>query len=95
MPSEWNEQYKIVDLFYVSDHCRIYTMEDLNEHSSKILKIAEAASSIKKKLKALSHISDTYLLLPEKYCLYNNLYYIHINYHSLKRYMKPESAKKI
>ena len=27
-------------------------------------------------LKALSHISDTHLLLPEKYCLYNNLYYI-------------------
>ena len=76
MPSEWNEQYKIVDLFYVSDHCRIYTMKDLNEHSSKILKIAEVTSSIKKKLKALSHISDTYLLLPEKYCLYNNLYYI-------------------
>ena len=76
IPSEWDKQYKIVDLFYVSDHCRIYTMEDLNKHSSKILKIAEAASSLKKMLKALSHISDTHLLLPEKYCLYNNLYYI-------------------
>ena len=76
MPSEWDKQYKIVDLFYVSDHCRIYTMEDLNKHSSKILKIAEAASSLKKMLKALSHISDTHLLLPEEYCLYNNLYYI-------------------
>lgn len=76
LPSKWDKLYKIKEIVYLSDNSRIFLVDDINNNSVKILKIITSTPMIKDVLKVLSKIRDKYLLLPEKYYLYNNLYYI-------------------
>lgn len=76
LPSKWDRLYKIKENVYLSDNSRIFIVEEIKNHSIKILKIITFSPIIKDILKVLSKIRDKHLLLPEKYCLYNNLYYI-------------------
>lgn len=76
LPSKWEKSYEIQKELYISDNSRIYIIKDKKNYTDKVLKIVISNPMIKQTLKSLSQIKDTHLLLPETYCLNNNLYFI-------------------